>query len=414
MGQQNRPFDCDVVELPVLREFCWRVSSPARSICNPMHSLEGERARFKDVEFAAMTDLSTGRTEQRRFNLRVTTQPIHLYVVASTDGPTGEPRDIYITSSYADGTPALISGGISIANGDSRVPLAQFHTNEYGLARVRLPHIAETLVEIRRTSCYQGSSQERVVPLAIEGKDSAGLRGTFAYELAVQDAQKEFTEVTAVRTLYRPGDPIGASVRSSAEDGEFVIDLLNAKGVLASHVLRLHGGRGDLVIPYGPKFLGILTLQAYSLETPHAALHGSARVIYSSPDELKLSVHMPQTTFLPGETVSTDVDVRTPQGAGVASALGIVVFDQAVAERLRTDQDLAIMDFRPTHISTTRRYGSIAGIGLRDLLRLDPKQSFSESQQMLAEALLLSSPYAEGGRARRRRWWRVFGILDRF
>ena len=75
---------------------------------------ESDYARFKDVDFAAyVTDLSTGRTEQRRFKLRVTVQPIHLYVTASTDEPTGEPRDVYITSSYADGTPALIDGRIS-------------------------------------------------------------------------------------------------------------------------------------------------------------------------------------------------------------------------------------------------------------------------------------------------------------
>jgi hypothetical protein len=37
-------------------------------------------------------------------------------------------------------------------------------------------------------------------------------------------------------------------------------------------------------------------------------------------------------------------------------------------------------------------------MGLRDLLVLDPKQPFSNSLQMLAEALLSSSPYALGAR----------------
>jgi len=356
---------------------------------------ESDYQRFKDADFAAyVTDLSTGRTEQRRFKLRVTVQPIHLYVVASTYEPNGEPRDIYVTSAYADGTPASISGRIRASGGDAGDPLAQFRTNEYGLARVRLPHIAETSVAFRGRNCYRGASQERVVPLAIEGEDAGGLRGTFAYELPLQDAQKEFTEVTAGRTLYRPGEPINVSVRSSAEDGEFVLDILNAKGVLASHVLRLHGGRGEVVIRYDPAFLGVLTVQAYSLETSHAALHGSTRVIYTSPDELKLAVHMPQTTFLPGETVSTDLDVRTPQGTEVTSALGVVVFDQAVAERMRTDQDFGDYGFSTDSYFDYSRYGSIAGIGLRDLLGLDPKQPFSDSQQMLAEALLLSSPYA--------------------
>jgi len=356
---------------------------------------ETDYARFKDVDFAAyVTDLSTGRTEQRRFKLRVTVQPIHVYVAAATYERSGEPRDIYITSAYADGMPAPISGGVRPAGGEAGNPLAQFRTNEYGLARVRLPHIPEASVMVRGGNCYYSGSQERVVPLTIDGEDANGLRGTFDNELPLQAAQNEFTEVTADRTLYRPGEPIRLSLLSSANDGEFVVDIVTPKGVLASQVLRLHDQRGELLIPYDSRFLGVLTVQAYSLETPHAALHGSTRVIYARPDELKLSVRMPQTTYRPGEAVITDIDVRTPQGDGVASALGLVVFDQAVAERLRTDQDFGDYGFSGADYFDYSRYGSIAGMGLRDLLVLDPKQPFSNSLQMLAEALLLSSPYA--------------------
>jgi hypothetical protein len=356
---------------------------------------ESDYARFKDLDFAAyVTDLSTGRTEQRRFKLRVTVQAIHLYVAAATYERSGEPRDVYITSAYADGMPAEISGRVRPAGGEDGKPLAQFRTNEYGLARVRLPHIAEASVMVRGGNCYYSGSQERVIPLTIDGEDANGLRGTFHDELPLQAAQNEFIEVTADRALYRPGEPIRLSLLSSANDGEFVVDIVTPKGVLASQVLRLHDRRGELLIPYDSRFLGVLTVQAYSLETPHAALHGSTRVIYARPDELKLSVRMPQTTFRPGEIVSTDIDVRTPQGDGIASALGLVVFDQAVAERLRTEQDFGDYGFSAVYDFDYSRYGSIAGIGLRDLLVLDPKRSFSNSLQMLAEALLLSSPYA--------------------
>ena len=86
-------------------------------------------------------------------------------------------------------------------------------------------------------------------------------------------------------------------------------------------------------------------------------------MIYARPDELKLSVRMPQTTFRPGEVVITDIDVRTPQGDGIASALGLVVFDQAVAERLRTDQDFGDYGFSGAYYFDYSRYGSIAGMG---------------------------------------------------
>src|SRR6202140_3156648 len=356
---------------------------------------ETDYARFKDVDFAAyVTDLSTGHTEQSRFKLRVTVQPIHLYVAAATYEGSGEPRDLYITSAYADGMPAPISGRVRPVGGEVSNPLAQFRTDEYGLARVRLPHIPEASVMVRGGNCYYSGSQERVIPLTIDGEDANGLRGTFDDELPLQAARHEFTEVTADRTLYRPGEPIRLSLLSSAKDGEFVVDIVTPKGVLSSQVLRLRDRRGEVLIPYDSRFLGFLTVQAYSLETPHTALHVSTRVIYARPDKLKLSVRMPQTTFRPGETVVTDIDVQTPQGDGIASALGLVVFDQAVAERLRTDQEFGDYGFSGAYDFDYSRYGSIAGIGLRDLLVLDPKQPFSNSLQMLAEALLLSSPYA--------------------
>ena len=44
--------------------------------------------RFHDVDLAAyVTDLTTGRTEQRRFSLRVTKDPIHIYVTGSLMPP---------------------------------------------------------------------------------------------------------------------------------------------------------------------------------------------------------------------------------------------------------------------------------------------------------------------------------------
>ena len=64
--------------------------------------------------------------------------------------------------------------------------------------------------------------------------------------------------------------------------------------------------------------------------------------------------------------------MRTPQGDGIASALGLVVFDQAVAEKLRNDQDFGDYGFSGAYYFDYSRYGSIAGMGLRDLLVLDP------------------------------------------
>src|SRR5439155_27106586 len=67
---------------------------------------ESDKERFKDVHFAAYyTDATSHRTEQRRFDLRITREAIHVYVIRS-DGGGSLPQPVYISTSYADGRPA--------------------------------------------------------------------------------------------------------------------------------------------------------------------------------------------------------------------------------------------------------------------------------------------------------------------
>ena len=382
---------------PVLGEFDSKGRYVAEIDLQPDANFqETDYARFKDVDMAAyVTDESSGRTEQRRFKLRVTAQPIHLYVVATTNMPSGDPEDVYITSAYADGTPASIQGKAAIGD-DGSGPATPFHTNEFGLARIHLPKIPDEYVLVSG-ACYYGRPREtRTVPLKIEATDSNGLRGTHLEQLTFADEQREFVAVSSDRVLYRPGESIRTTITSSFPDAEFIVDVLNEKGQLASRVAHLHEGRDDVVIPYDSHFRGVLTLDVHSMVSGHQNLRTRSRVIYASPEELRLTVKLPNASFLPGQNVNTDIDVRNPEGYGVSSALGLVVFDQAVAERLRTEQDFGSYGYSNDDYFGYWHYGRIAGIGLHDLLVLDPKQPFSEAQQLLAEALLLTSNYDDG------------------
>src|SRR6185503_17453593 len=65
--------------------------------------------RFEDITYAAyFTDPTTNRTEQRRFDLRVTKEPIHVYVIENYYWSYNRelPLQFYISTFYADGSPA--------------------------------------------------------------------------------------------------------------------------------------------------------------------------------------------------------------------------------------------------------------------------------------------------------------------
>ena len=65
--------------------------------------------RFKDLHFAAyFTDLTTNRTEQRRFDIRLTKEPIHIYLIQIREPIIRNlPFTAYVSTFYADGTPAV-------------------------------------------------------------------------------------------------------------------------------------------------------------------------------------------------------------------------------------------------------------------------------------------------------------------
>jgi hypothetical protein len=61
--------------------------------------------RFMDLNYAAyVTDPTTGKTEQRRFQVRLSRQPIHVYV--SGMNLSGDRASFYVSTYYPDGTPA--------------------------------------------------------------------------------------------------------------------------------------------------------------------------------------------------------------------------------------------------------------------------------------------------------------------
>ena len=69
-----------------------------------------------------MTDLTTGRTEQRRFQLRVTKNPINVYVSPTPSQSQKMPSTFFVSTFYADGTPAHCKVQLSVSNDDETNP----------------------------------------------------------------------------------------------------------------------------------------------------------------------------------------------------------------------------------------------------------------------------------------------------
>src|SRR6185369_8365223 len=197
---------------------------------------EGDYRRFIDVTYAAyFTDPTTNRTEQRRFDLRITRQPIHVYVISDNYRNRTAPLRFFVSTAYADGSPASCKVNITVSNTDfdSRLkkrdiitrPLPTIRTNRYGVAKVsgiRLPRDFE---------------KEDEVELTVSATDSNGRKEKRTEELKVDD--NPMTSVETAKTLYRAGEPLDVSITSTVPDETILVELTQDSNVIRSERVRL-------------------------------------------------------------------------------------------------------------------------------------------------------------------------------
>src|SRR5437016_2186980 len=172
---------------------------------------EEDYSRYTDLSYAAyFTDSTTNRTEQRRFDLRLTKNAIHIYDVAGSFRQAKDFQlEFYVSASYADGTPAPAEVTINRVSEsqDSRSELAlrTTETNKYGIAKV------SGLIPPR-----DQDDDDSEVSLMFRARDGKGASGEHAETLSFDD--KPVIRVETDKALYRDGEPIRVEVSASQPD----------------------------------------------------------------------------------------------------------------------------------------------------------------------------------------------------
>ncbi|HEX5883896.1 MAG TPA: alpha-2-macroglobulin family protein [Pyrinomonadaceae bacterium] len=342
-----------------------------------------EYTKFKDLTFAAyFTDPTTNRTEQRRFGLRLTKEPIHVYVFNSEAYPDRNqslPFEFYISTFYADGTPARCRLDVALTgdDDDETTVKRRIQTNRYGLAKtsLRFPAGVENLTDI---------------DLKILAADAKGQSGKTEKELSLDKEQKVFVDTDKV--LYNIGEPIVASIASSLPDQMLIVELANDVSVIRSGRVRLRNGRASVRFPYTAKLSDRITIAAYPDFTEEQEEIGVRTILYPANSELNLNVKTSQASYRPGEDASVRFNVRTSEGKTAESSLGVAIFDKAVDERIRTDQEFG-QGYQPYNYTVQQFLGldeQLSGVTFRDLRRLDMTKPVSPDLDLLAEVLLNS------------------------
>ena len=214
---------------------------------------EDDWQKFEDLNFTAyFTDLSTNRTEQRRFDVRVTREPIHVYLIGTRyDLNPSLPVNGYVSTFYADGTPAACDVEIkgSEDGKDKFKTLQKLKTNSFGAGKLRFMRPK-----------YE---DEEDMDLGIIARDKSGRRGINTAEVDFDEDDDDALQIQTERTIHKPGESISVTVNSTRKTGPVYIDIAKGWSVIDSQFTRLENGTAQLVVPYRDGFKGQLTIAAF-------------------------------------------------------------------------------------------------------------------------------------------------------
>jgi hypothetical protein len=331
-----------------------------------------ETERFQDLHFAAYyTDPLSKRTEQRRFDIRITREPIHIYVIQSDDaGPL--PAFVYVNTDYPDGKPAAATVEIRLA--DRTVKL---QTNLYGIGKVSLP-----------------PAQEQSVTLEIRATDSSGRTGTWTERLWRVGSQQLRLETG--RTLFRAREPV--SLRISAPQSTAGVDFLVVNAIaddrpVARQIVRLVNGQAQAVFPWQAEFRRRVAFVSWNavagerLGNPDSII-GSRAVIFPDGSDLRVTATADRAVYRPGDKSTLRIRVTSADGKPAEAALGLAVVDQAVAERARSDSDFGTRSWFSCAFCRDLDEAEIGGVRLNDLYLLKPSSPITQELDLVAEALV--------------------------
>lgn len=333
--------------------------------------LGSDTQRFEDLHFAAyFTDPVSRRTEQRRFDVRITREPLHVYLIR-TDGGGQLPSPVYVSTSYSDGRPA--SAYVSIQFQGTTTTLT---TNRYGVGKTSLVSRDDVDDE----------------PF-IKATDGSGNTGQ--WQERYWQAGLGLLRIETRQTIHRAGQAVTLQVASPPDapaEQAVLIHAISRDRKIASRIVQLTNHKGEITFPYQPEFRRTVVFVAWNAVDPRSDFQskvlGSRAVVFPDGSDLKLTASPDRLVYKPGEKAALRLRVASQDGKAVEAALGLAVVDQAVLERARTDGDFGHRPWFACAFCGDEGEAEIGGIRLNDLYGLKPQSQVTPELDLVAEALV--------------------------
>jgi uncharacterized protein YfaS (alpha-2-macroglobulin family) len=312
---------------------------------------------------AHVTDRASHK-ESAYHQYTVAKYPISIKAVAEAGKLMGGlENNIYILTSYPDGTPAQCSVTVRFPEGNSR----EVSTDSSGFAMLPVtPKAGEDMF-------LQMTTRDR------KGNDVSTSQRFSA------SAGEDAIIVRTDRPLYKNGDVVKVKLLSRKQGGTAYLDLINKGQTVWTASLELSQGQGETHFELPSGIYGTVALNAYYL-SPYAGVVKNSRMLFIAPKDLDVSIKVDRDAYKPGEEATLQFVIKDRKGNPVPSAIGLDVVDESVFamyER-RAGSEKAYFLIPP---ALQKAPFTISDLGMRDFIASpDEPRSLSYSGYLLSQA----------------------------
>ena len=246
-------------------------------------------------------------------NITITSSPIIVAAVAESGSLiAGLDNNVYIVTTYADSTPAQCK--VTWNNLPDGKPLT-INTDEAGFGEITIKPAIDT----------------QNISLSLTAKDSTGQTGKSNPQLQVKERIGDDTILLRTnKSLYKAGDIAKLSIFSTRKTGTVYLDIIKDKQTCLTRSLDMTNGKVTDDITLDTSLAGTIQINAYLIGANGVIVRDRRLVLVDPADDLSIKISSDSDTYLPGGDAKLQFRITDKNGRGVASALGVMVVDEAV------------------------------------------------------------------------------------
>ncbi|MHC4387452.1 MAG: MG2 domain-containing protein [Planctomycetota bacterium] len=286
--------------------YSFEVRLPKHFVGQPLET--GKASAKFDIKVVDTAD----HKEKITKNVTVTGSPIIVAAVPESGELIGGLENrIYIVTTYADSKPAKCK--VTWKNpADGGV--ITIETDEAGFGEVTV-----------RPQTNSGIS------MSLSAKDNQGHTGRANVELKARDRKDDDSILLRTnKSLYRIRDRLVLSVFSTRKSGTVYIDLIKDRQTYLTRTLELRNGEASDKVTLDATLAGTVQVNAYLIGANGVIVRDRRLFLVDPADDLSIEITSDSDTYLPAAEAELKFKITNKRGRGVASALGVMVVDEAV------------------------------------------------------------------------------------